>query len=113
MNLVPARLSGLLITLAAAFVGGTPKVAFAVMWRDAGLHRSPNAGWPESAMAGALGVALAGPRRYEQVWMDDAFINASGLRDARPEHIRLALRVLIAVCLLQLAGYALLATWLG
>ncbi len=38
--------------------------SFAVMWRDARKHRSPNAGWPESAMAGALGIALAGPRQY-------------------------------------------------
>jgi adenosylcobinamide-phosphate synthase len=58
MNLVPARLAGGLIVLAAG-KGGR------VMWRDADKHASPNAGWPEAAMAGALGVKLGGPARYD------------------------------------------------
>jgi adenosylcobinamide-phosphate synthase len=59
-NLIPARLAGLLIVLAAG--GG-----LRVMWRDAPRHASPNAGWPEAAMAGALGVELGGAATYEGV----------------------------------------------
>lgn len=54
LNLIPARVSGLLIAAVAPVVGGSIKSAFAVMRRDARKHRSPNAGWPESATAGAL-----------------------------------------------------------
>ncbi|MBX9814661.1 MAG: cobalamin biosynthesis protein, partial [Sphingomonas sp.] len=69
MNLAPARLAGVL--LCAAGGGG-----WAVMRRDAGRHASPNAGWPEAAMAGALGRRLGGPVSYEGVpaarpWMGD------------------------------------------
>lgn len=58
MNLIPARLAGLLIALA----GGR---GIKIMLRDARLHASPNAGWPEAAMAGALGRRLGGPARYD------------------------------------------------
>ena len=60
VNLIPARLSGLLVAIVAPIAGGTTGTALRVMWRDAAKHRSPNAGWPESATAGALGLALAG-----------------------------------------------------
>jgi adenosylcobinamide-phosphate synthase len=100
VNLVPARLSGLLIALAA----GRPFVALRTMWRDARLHRSPNAGWPESAMAAALGVA----RRYGESHVTDPFINAEG-RAAQPDDIARSLRVLVAACLLHAALYAALA----
>ena len=66
VNWIPARLTGLMIAIA----DGSPARAEAraptlvVMVRDAKLHRSPNAGWPESAMAAATGVALGGPRYY-------------------------------------------------
>lgn len=71
-NLVPARLTGLLLCL----VGGSPHRCLRTMLRDAPHHRSPNAGWPEAAMAAALGVRLAGPRVYggsmvEDGWMGD------------------------------------------
>ena len=48
------------------------------VWRDARKHRSPNAGWPEAAMAGALGLALAGPRSYGGVMVDDVFMGEGG-----------------------------------
>ena len=85
MNLVPARLAGLLLALAAVFVpGGRPFAALTVMRRDHAHHRSPNSGWPESAMAGALGLALAGPRRYpgyvaEEKWIGDGRAQATAL----------------------------------
>jgi len=59
-NLIPARLTGLLFCA----VSGLPRAAARTMRRDARAHRSPNAGWPEAAMAGALGVRLSGPRAY-------------------------------------------------
>ncbi len=65
-NYIPARLTGLLASLATAIMKDrlSGREAFSVMRRDARLHRSPNAGWPESAFAGGLGLALAGPRQY-------------------------------------------------
>jgi adenosylcobinamide-phosphate synthase len=79
VNLLPARLTGLLLALAA---GRAAARAWRAMRRDAGLHRSPNAGWPEAAMAGALGLRLAGPRVYggnrvEDAWMGDGRAEAT------------------------------------
>jgi len=73
-NLLPARLTGVLFALAS---GGRAKDAFRVMLRDAKAHRSPNAGWPESALAGALGIRLSGPRHYgdrvaQEPWLNGA-----------------------------------------
>ena len=65
VNLIPARATGLLFALVAGRpLGGRFMVALRCMARDAGKHRSPNAGWPEAAMAGALGVRMSGPRIY-------------------------------------------------
>jgi adenosylcobinamide-phosphate synthase len=97
LNLVPARLCPLLIAPAALLVrrrDGGPWRALRAAWRDAGSHRSPNAGWPEAAMAGALGLALAGPRRYGEGWVDDAIQNEGGDRHATPDDIRAAIRLL-------------------
>ncbi len=75
LNLIPARFTGLLLVAAACFVpNATPGRALVTMMRDAPKHRSPNAGWPEAAMAGALGLALAGPRRYGLDVVDDAWM---------------------------------------
>lgn len=109
VNLIPARLAGLLLTLAAPFANGSPTNAARTMLRDASKHRSPNAGWPESAMAGALGLALAGPRRYAEGIVDDPYLNAGGRKNATPEDISHALRMLIAACGIELAVYAALA----
>ena len=65
VNLPASRLGAVWIVLAAATIrGATPLGALKAVWRDASRHRSPNAGWPEAAMAGALGLRLAGPRQY-------------------------------------------------
>ncbi|PZA11306.1 cobalamin biosynthesis protein [Rhodopseudomonas palustris] len=109
LNLVPARLSGLLIALVAPIVRGSVKHAVTVMRRDAGKHRSPNAGWPESAMAAAIGVALAGPRSYGGKITDDPYLNAEARSEATPADIGRALRVMVAACALQAAIYAALA----
>lgn len=74
VNLLPARLTGFLFAVA----GGAPLRSLAAMWRDAGKHRSPNAGWPESAMAGALGVRLSGPRGYHGRMTNEPWVNAKG-----------------------------------
>lgn len=77
LNAIPARLSALIFTTAALFVPtANPKSALRTAMRDAKKHRSFNAGWPEAAMAGALGIALAGPRSYggeivNDHWMGD------------------------------------------
>ncbi len=72
-NLAPARLTGLLF----AAVSARPAAALACMARDARRHRSPNAGWPEAAMAGALGVRLSGPRVYADRVADEPWLNAA------------------------------------
>jgi adenosylcobinamide-phosphate synthase len=109
VNLIPARLSGLLLAAVAPVVSGAVAAAFKIMRRDAGKHRSPNAGWPESAMAGALGLALAGPRRYGEHSVEDPFLNAESRKVAAPDDISRALALLVAACVLEAAVYAALA----
>lgn len=109
VNLVPARIAGVFVACAAPLAGGSPSATFRIMLRDAGLHKSPNAGWPEAAMAGALGVALAGPRRYGDRLVDDPYLNREGRHDATPEDIRRALRVFAAACALEFVMIAMLA----
>ncbi len=75
VNWIPARLSGLILILAAVFQRDADAGrAWRTLLRDAPKHRSPNAGWQEAAVAGALGFALAGPRRYGQQTIDDAWM---------------------------------------
>jgi adenosylcobinamide-phosphate synthase len=109
VNLVPARLSALLLALVAPVAGGSIATAVSVALRDAKKHRSPNAGWPESAMAAALGVALAGPRIYPERIVDDRFVNAAGRQGATSADIGRALKLFIAACALEAALYAALA----
>jgi adenosylcobinamide-phosphate synthase len=93
VNLVPARLSGCLFAAAAAFAaGGQPHRALVIMLRDAKKHRSPNAGWPEAAMAGALGLALAGPRHYAEGVVNDPWLG-DGTAQATASDIARALRL--------------------
>lgn len=109
LNLPASRLSALLIVGAAALTpGADAEGAWRAVRRDAGRHRSPNAGWPEAAMAGALGLALAGPRAYGGVVVEDALMG-DGRRDATAADIRRALR-LFAVA--DALGIALVATLL-
>lgn len=75
VNLPGSRLAGLLIAAAAVTMPrARPRLALRAMWRDAARHRSPNAGWPEAAMAGALGFRLGGPRTYGEVRIEDAWM---------------------------------------
>jgi adenosylcobinamide-phosphate synthase len=94
LNLPASRLSALLFVAAAALLpGASPAGAWRAVRRDAGGHRSPNAGWPEAAMAGALGFALAGPRRYAGELVEDAVMGRGGRRELGPDDIRRALRL--------------------
>ncbi len=100
VNLPASRLSGLLIALAAPLAGGSPMAALRTVRQDARKHRSPNAGWPEAAMAGALEIALAGPRSYPGYTVEDPFLNASGRTSATAQDISRALNLLKGSCLL-------------
>lgn len=105
LNWIPARLTAVLIAVTHGWFDSRP------IRRDAVLHRSPNAGWPEAAMAGALGIALAGPRSYGGVVVDDPFLNDRGAHDATPGDIGRALRVLTAATALGAAGVAMIALY--
>ena len=91
VNLPASRLSALLLVAAAALRNdASAKEAWRTVRRDASHHRSPNAGYPEAAMAGALGLSLAGPRVYAGVRVEDAMMG-NGRREAKASDIRRAL----------------------
>jgi adenosylcobinamide-phosphate synthase len=91
VNLPASRLCALLLVAAAALTKDASAAdAWRAVRRDAARHRSPNAGYPEAAMAGALGLALAGPRWYGGVQVDDAAMG-HGRREAHAADIRRAL----------------------
>jgi adenosylcobinamide-phosphate synthase len=102
-NLLPARLAGTIFVLSAFIVPtGSGWQALTAMRRDAPKHESPNAGWPEAAMAGALGLALAGPRVYGERHVEDAWMG-DGRRDASAQDIRRALRLYAVAGILMLS----------
>ncbi len=100
VNLPASRLAGLLIAGAAFLRGADGRGALRAMARDARRHRSPNAGWPESAMAGALGLKLAGPRIYDGALVPDAHMG-DGRAEATPGDIGRALALYRTACLIQ------------
>ncbi|WP_411892489.1 adenosylcobinamide-phosphate synthase CbiB [Yoonia sp. SDW83-1] len=104
LNLIPARLTALLIW------GVTARPDMRKILRDARLHRSPNAGWPEAAMAYGLGIALSGPRTYNGTMRDYPLVNGEGERDLTPDHVDAAVKTLWQVWVLTLAGA--LAIWI-
>jgi adenosylcobinamide-phosphate synthase len=113
LNLIPARLAALLIAAAAVFVRGGASEAARIAWRDARLHKSPNAGWPEAAAAGALGLALGGPRRYGALDVDGAWLNPDGRRDAGANDIRRAIRLIDAAWAVLFGLASLIALWIA
>ena len=88
LNLIPARLTAALIALAHGWFDATP------ILRDAPKHRSPNAGWPESALAPVLNVALAGPRSYHGQLTSFPWVWPEGRRDIGPDEVDAAVRAL-------------------
>jgi adenosylcobinamide-phosphate synthase len=109
VNLPASRLAALLLTAAAALSKQrSAGAAWRAVRRDAAHHRSPNAGYPEAAMAGALGLALAGPRVYGGVLVEDAIMGDGGHRDANAADIKRALALYRAADALLLALLAAL-----
>ncbi|EKE44296.1 cobalamin biosynthesis protein CobD [Oceaniovalibus guishaninsula JLT2003] len=108
LNWVPARLTALLIAGAGGAWRGWARIRI-----DAPLHRSPNAGWPEAAMAVALGVALSGPRSYDGRMRDFPFVNAPGRRDIGPAEIDAAVTLLWKAWAVLLGLAAVLALTVG
>jgi adenosylcobinamide-phosphate synthase len=103
-NFIPARLTGFLFVLLAS----RRSEALSCMTRDARRHRSPNAGWPEAAMAGALGVRLSGPRIYHGSATNEPWLN-EGARDPLAADIGEGLAVYRRAMLLLAGLLAILA----
>ncbi|MFG1286099.1 adenosylcobinamide-phosphate synthase CbiB [Xanthobacter versatilis] len=117
VNLPASRLAGMLLIAAAALTpGADARAAHRAMLRDAPRHRSPNAGWSEAAMAGALGLKLNGPKVYAGVFTEDAYMG-DGRREATAKDVRAALRLYrradALMVLLVLAGAAAPFIWRG
>ncbi len=97
LNLIPARLTGALIALRYGLWQD-----WAAIVAEARAHRSPNAGWPEAAMARALGVALSGPRSYDGMRRDFPYVNPQGARNIGADEIEAACAALWQVWALLL-----------
>ena len=114
LNVLPSRLSGLFIVVAAFFApSANPIAAWRIMWRDAGKHGSPTAGWTEAPMAGALKIALAGPRKYADKTIDGAWMGDGTARVGATD-IRRALKIYIVANLVMFGvatGLVLLRMW--
>ena len=110
VNLPASRLAaGWLVLAACLHPDASAREAWRAVRRDAGRHRSPNAGWPEAAMAGALGLRLAGPRVYGDTRVNDAWMG-DGRAEATPRDLARALSLYRTACALQMAAYLLLWT---
>ncbi len=109
VNWIPARLCGALMCLV-----HRSRSSFEIMMTDATLHASPNAGWPEAAMAATLDITLAGPRVYDGHLSDDSYINPRGRRDLTRDDINSALLVLRKTWfgLVALIALAVFLVWL-
>ena len=109
VNLPASRLGAAWLVLAAFLLPGASAAgAWRAVWRDARKHRSPNAGWPEAAMAGALGLCLAGPRVYGTTRVDDAWMG-EGRSEATVADLRRALRLYRLACGIELLAVLSLA----
>jgi len=104
LNFIPARLTAVLITNVNLRWNHLRQIR-----RDAALHRSPNAGWPEAAMAVTLDVALAGPRSYDGALQDFPFVNTAGNHQINAHHVDLATQTLWRAWALMVAAITLLA----
>jgi adenosylcobinamide-phosphate synthase len=113
INLPASRLSGLFIALSAPIASGSIKKSLSCILKDSGQHRSPNAGWPEAAMAGALNLALAGPRVYPGYTVEDPYMNISGRKNALAEDVSRSLNVMLGASVFQGILIGLLAIWSG
>jgi len=111
VNWPASRLSALLIAIAAVIHGGF-SFGLSVLQRamqDAGTHRSPNAGWPETAMAASLGVALGGPRIYGDETVVEPVLNAASSLKVTVADIEHSLKIFCSSCICL---WAIVAIWL-
>jgi adenosylcobinamide-phosphate synthase len=99
-NLIPARLAALAMVVAASITGSDGRGALRVWRRDHDHHESPNAGHPEAAMAGALGVTLGGMSVYDGAPHAKPLLGA-GARPATPEAARRACRLVLAASMIS------------
>jgi adenosylcobinamide-phosphate synthase len=104
LNWIPARLTALLI-----WTGAEQKASWRDIIDDAALHRSPNAGWPEAAMAPALGVSLSGPRSYDGMREEFPWVNPDGRKDAGPNDVDRAIGLLWKAWAMTLAVAVVIA----
>lgn len=104
LNWIPARLTAVLIWLTRPRLSHVRDILL-----DAPRHRSPNAGWPEAAIAQRLGIALAGPRTYDGVRQDFTFVNNAGAKDVGPNEIDRTVAILWWTWALALAGVLFVA----
>nr|WP_321270163.1 adenosylcobinamide-phosphate synthase CbiB [uncultured Tolumonas sp.] len=105
-NLIPARISWLLLTMAAWGLKLDARQAFKIGWRDRYQHKSPNCGWPEASVAGALGVRLGGPNSYfgelvEKPWIGDP------LREINQQDIKLTIRLMFIASAIALILFSI------
>ena len=105
-NLIPARISWLLLTMAAWGLKLDARQAFKIGWRDRYQHKSPNCGWPEATVAGALGVRLGGPNSYfgelvEKPWIGDP------LREINQQDIKLTIRLMFMASAIALILFSI------
>ena len=108
VNLPASRLSAVWFVLAAITMpGASPAARPRAVRRDARRHRSPNAGWPEAAMAGALGLRLGGPRQYAEHYVDDPWMG-DGRAAATADDIGRALGLYRRACAIQIAAAVVL-----
>jgi adenosylcobinamide-phosphate synthase len=109
LNIIPARLAGMFLCMAAIFTPTAhPSRGFKIMLRDVGKHRSLNAGWSTSAMAGALDLALAGPKRFTNRVVKEPWIG-DGTAKATHQDIRRALYLYAIACLINTGWIAAIA----
>ncbi|TYP56796.1 adenosylcobinamide-phosphate synthase CbiB [Thermosediminibacter litoriperuensis] len=111
LNYIPARLGGLLILMASLLIGLDAKRGLKTVLSDAGNHESPNAGIPEAAVAGALGIRLGGWNSYSGILHFRPYMGRK-LRDIRPGDIRVAVALsIIAAFLALVAGEIIILMW--
>ena len=114
LNFIPARITGFVFVVVAATIR-TSGAAFTAMWRDAPKHLSPNAGWPEAAMAGGLGCRLGGPRNYDSDEVIEGAWLGDGTEDMSDGDILRALqiykRTILLICVMLLVAGVIAETF--
>lgn len=99
VNFIPARLSVPFIALAAQLLNGRGRATLVTAWRDGRAHASPNAGYPEAAFAGALGLWMGGPNHYHGRMVEKPVIG-KGFSETRPSHLGQACRLMLSTTIL-------------